>query len=93
MENINRDRLDKLICKAADNGVMSQEEVGFAELLVNRFRGDLDKKIIQKQILEGEIAQLKNNEIIITEIIKNLVAAADREKTRLANEKELRKSN
>lgn len=89
-DNADRNKLNNLIDKAESNDVMSQDEIGFVEILVNRFRSDLDAKLNKIQRLEGEINQLRNNEKIITELIKNLVAAADREKTRLKAEKELR---
>jgi len=91
-DEADRNRLNNLIHKAEVNGVMSQEEVGFAVLLVERFRSDLDAKLNKIQRLEGEISQLRSNEKIITEIIKNLVSAADREKARLQAEKELRQA-
>lgn len=91
-DNANRIKLDNLMHKAEVNDVMSQEEVGFAILLVERFRADLDNKLDRIKTLEGEINQLRNNEKVITEIIKNLVSAADRETARLKAEQELRQA-
>lgn len=89
-DTADRDRLNNLISKAGNSEVMSQEEVGFVVMLVERFRSDLDTKINQLQTLKGEINQLRANERIIMDIVKNLVSAADREASRLKAEKELR---
>jgi len=91
-DNADRIRLNNLITKAETNDVMSQEEVGFVEILVSKFRSDLDAKLNKIQRLEGEISQLRSNEKVITDIIKNLVSAAAREKARLKAEKELRQA-
>ena len=91
-DEANRAKLDNLMTKATTNDAMSHEEVGFAVLLVERFRADLDAKLDKIKVIEGEINQLRTNERIITEIVKNLVAAADRETERLRAEKELRQT-
>jgi len=89
-DTANRDRLDNLINKAGNKEVMSQEEVGFVVMLVERFRSDLDTKTDQLLTLKGEINQLRANERVIMDIVKNLVSAADREANRLKAEKALR---
>ena len=68
--------------------VISKEEAGFIVSLVDRFRNDIEKKIKQHHILQGEIAQLKINEQIIIDLIQNMVAAAERD---IARQETMRK--
>ena len=77
-----RNKLRQVVFNAQDKEIMSKEEVGFVVTLVDRFRLDIEKKIKQLHILQGEIAQLKINEQIIVELIENMVLAAERDITR-----------
>lgn len=73
-----RNRLRQVIMAAEKKKVVSQEEIGFIVTLVERFRADLDKKVRQMSVLQGEIAQLKYNEQVIMTLIENMISAAER---------------
>jgi hypothetical protein len=74
-----RNKLRSVVMNAEDRKVMTKEEAGFVVSLVERFRTDIEKKVKQLHILQGEIAQLKINEQIIVELIENMIAAAERD--------------
>ena len=59
--------------------IITKEEAGFVISLIERFRLDIEKKVKQLHMLQGEIGQLKNNEQIIVNLIENMVAAAERD--------------
>jgi hypothetical protein len=77
-----RNKLRQVMAKAEQNNVVTKEEAGFVITLVNRFRADIDKKIKQLHMLEGQISQLKTNEQIIINLIENMIAAAERAQAR-----------
>lgn len=77
-----RNRLRQVVLSAEDRELITKEEVGFVVALAERFRNDIEKKVKQLHVLQGEIAQLKVNEQIIVEIIENMVAAAERDLAR-----------
>lgn len=77
-----RNRLRQVVLNAEDREIITKEEVGFVVALAERFRNDIEKKVKQLHVLQGEIAQLKVNEQIIVEIIENMVAAAERDLAR-----------
>jgi len=77
-----RNRLRQVIMAAEKKNIVSQEEIGFIVTLVERFRADLDVKMRQLSVLQGEIAQLKFNERIIMDLIENMIAAAERAQSR-----------
>lgn len=77
-----RNKLRNVVMNAEDREVISKEEVGFIVSLVERFRGDIEKKIKQLHTLQGEIAQLKSNEAVIVDLIENMVLAAERDLAR-----------
>ena len=77
-----RNKLRSVIMKATDKKVIGKEEAGFVVTLVERFREDIEKKVRQLHIIQGEIAQLKTNEQVIMNIIEHLMAAAERDKAR-----------
>ncbi len=77
-ERAERNRLRQVIMAAEKKKVVSQEEIGFIVTLVERFRVDLDTKMRQMSILQGEIAQLKYNEQVIMTLIENMISAAER---------------
>lgn len=77
-----RHKLRQIVTKAEQENVVTKEEAGFIITLVNRFRVDIEKKIKQLHMLEGQISQLKINEQIIMHLIENMIAAADRAKAR-----------
>jgi hypothetical protein len=74
-----RNKLRQVVMNAEDREIMTKEEAGFVVSLVERFRNDIEKKVKQLHILQGEIAQLKINEQIIVDLIENMVAAAERD--------------
>ncbi len=77
-----RNKLRQIVMKAERNNVVTKEEAGFVTTLVNRFRIDIEKKIKQLHMLEGQISQLKVNEQIIIHLIENMIAAAERAQAR-----------
>jgi len=77
-----RNKLRQVIMTAEGKEVMTRDEAGFIINLVERFRGDIDKKIKQLHVLQGEINQLKTNEQIIINLIDSLIAAAERDAAR-----------
>lgn len=83
-----RNKLRSVVMTAEDSRIISKEEAGFIVSLVERFRSDIEKKVKQHNILQGEIAQLKINEQIIIDLIQNMVAAAERD---IARQETMRK--
>lgn len=77
-----RNKLRQIVMNAEDREIITKEEAGFVVSLVERFRSDIEKKIKQLHVIQGEIAQLKNNELIILDLIENMVAAAERDLAR-----------
>lgn len=77
-----RNKLRHVVMNAEDREIITKEEAGFVVSLVERFRSDIEKKIKQLHVLQGELAQLKSNEQIILELVQNMVAAAERDLAR-----------
>ena len=77
-------RLRNIVDRAAREKIITKEEVGFIVTLIERFRADIDKKIKQLHVLQGEIAQLRSNEQIIVNLIESMIAAAERQLARQA---------
>jgi hypothetical protein len=82
--------LRKVIMDAGNKDVITREEVGFVVSLVEKFRLDIEKKVKQLHLLEGEIAQLKKNEQIIIDLIQHMMAAAERDFARQETTKKLK---
>lgn len=87
-----RNKLRHVVIKAEQEKVISKGEVGFVVTLVERFRGDIEKKLKQLTQLQGEIAQLKANEVIIISIVENLIKAKERDIARQETAKKLREA-
>lgn len=77
-----RNKLRGVVMNAEDREVITKEEAGFIVTLVERFRGDIERKVKQLHALQGELAQLKANEQIIMELVQNMVNAAERDLAR-----------
>lgn len=77
-----RNKLRQVIFTAEDREAITKEEAGFIVSLVERFRSDIEKKIKQLHVLQGEIAQLRANEQIIVDLIENTILAAERDLAR-----------
>lgn len=77
-----RNKLRNVVDKAAKKKVLTKEEIGFIVILIERFRSDIERKIKQLHLLQGEIAQLRNNEQIIMNLVENMIAAAERQMAR-----------
>jgi len=75
-------KLRSILFKAEEKKLVSKEEVGFITALVKRYRADVDRKVKQLYVMQGEIAQLKNNELMIVKMLENVIAAADRDEAR-----------
>lgn len=75
-------KLRGILFKAEEKKLVSKEEVGFITALAKRYRADTDRKIKQLYVMQGEIAQLKNNELMIVNMLENVIAAADRDEAR-----------
>jgi len=87
-----RNRLRHTVIKAENKKVIGKEEVGFIVTLVDRFRTDIEKKVKQLHVIQGEIAQLKSNEQVIINLVQNLINAAERDKARQETAQKLRES-
>ena len=83
-------KLRSILFKAEEKKLVSKEEVGFITALVNRYRADVERKIKQLYTLQGEIAQLKNNELMIINMLENVIAAAERDEARQETMKRIR---
>ena len=83
-----RNKLRSVVMTAEDRKVISKEEVGFIVALVERFRSDIEKKVKQLNVLQGEIAQLKINEQVIIDLVENMISAAERD---IARQETMRK--
>ena len=90
---IDRNKLRKIIMDAEDNKVITKEEAGFIVSLAKKFRNDIEEKIKQLHVLQGEISQLKLNEKTIIDLIQNMVAAAERDLVRQETMKKLKAAN
>lgn len=77
-----RNKLRKTLMKAEDKEIITREEVGFVVTLVERFRVDIDKKVKQMNVIQGELSQLHTNETIIMNLIDSMVKAAERDAAR-----------
>ena len=77
-----RNKLRQVIFTANEKDAVTKEEAGFVLALVERFRSDIEKKIKQLHVLQGEIAQLRSNEQIIVELVENMISAAERDLAR-----------
>jgi hypothetical protein len=83
-DRVDRNKLRNVVDNAAKRKIITKEEVGFIVTLIERFRADIENKIRQVHMLQGEIAQLKNNEQIIVNLIESMIAAAERQIARQA---------
>lgn len=87
-----RNKLRQIVGLAEQNEVMTKEEAGFVISLIEKFRVDIEKKVREALILEGQIAQLKNNEQIIVQLIESMIAAAERDAARRATMEKLKEA-
>lgn len=85
-----RNKLRNIVDSAAKRQIITKEEVGFIVTLIERFRADIEKKVRQVHVLQGEIAQLKNNEQIIINLVESMIAAAERQIARQATMEKLK---
>ena len=74
-----RNKLRSIIFNAEDRETISKDEAGFVIALVEKFRSEIERKVKQMHIIQGEINQLKMNEKVIMGLIENMVAAAERD--------------
>ena len=82
--------VDDKIKDALDRGVVGNEEFGFVNSLIKRFKADISRKEkIVNQTL-GEINQLRLNLDIIKEMAINMIAAQDRAEARIETAAKLR---
>jgi len=83
-------KLRSILFKAEEKKLVSKEEIGFITALVNRYRSDMERKVKQLYTIQGEIAQLKNNELMIVNMLENVIAAAERDEARQETMKRIR---
>jgi deoxyribodipyrimidine photolyase len=83
-------KLRSILFRAEEKKLVSKEEIGFITALVNRYRSDLERKVKQLYTIQGEMAQLKNNELMIVNMLENVIAAADRDEARQETMKRIR---
>ena len=81
-ERDERNKLRSVVVNAQNKEAITREEAGFVIMLIERFRADIDKKIKEMHVMQGQINQLKNNEQIIIQLIENITAAAERDLAR-----------
>jgi len=74
-----RNKLRQVIFNAEDREVMTKEEAGFVVTLTEKFRSEIERKVKQMHIIQGEINQLKMNEKVIMGLIENIIAASERD--------------
>lgn len=77
-----RNKLRSVINKATSDKIITREEAGFVVTLAEKFRSEIDRKIKHLHMLQGEIAQLQSNEMIIIQLVESMVGAAVRDKAR-----------
>lgn len=82
LDRTGRNILRNVVMKAEDDEVITQEEAGFVITLTEKFRSEIEKKIKQIHVLQGEINQLRSNENTIISLINNMIAAQERNKAR-----------
>ena len=85
-----RNKLREVVNKAVDKKTITKEDAGFVVVLAERFRADIDRKVKQMHMVQGEINQLQTNEQIIIDLIGNMLAAADRDEARIKTAAKLR---
>ena len=81
-ERDERNKLRSVVINAQNKEAITREEAGFVIMLIERFRADIDKKIKEMHVMQGQINQLKNNEQVIIQLIENITAAAERDLAR-----------
>ena len=81
-ERDERNKLRSVVTNAQNREAITREEAGFVIMLIERFRADIDKKIKEMHVMQGQINQLKNNEQVIIQLIENITAAAERDLAR-----------
>jgi len=81
-ERDERNKLRSVVTNAQTKEAITREEAGFVIMLIERFRADIDKKIKEMHVMQGQINQLKNNEQVIIQLIENITAAAERDLAR-----------
>lgn len=82
MSRTDGNKLRGVVQRAQDTQVISADEAGFAVMLAEKFRADIERKTRTLLSLQGEITQLRANEKIIMELIQNLISANERAKER-----------
>lgn len=82
LDRSSRNMLRSVVIKAEEEKVITQEEAGLVITLTEKFRSDIERKIKQMHVLQGEINQLKSNESSIISLINNMIAAQERNKAR-----------
>lgn len=87
-----RNRLRSIVVKATSDKVITKEEAGFIVTLTERFRNDIERKVKELHILQGEIAQLKTNEKIMIDVVQSLIKAAERDRARQETAAKLREA-
>jgi len=87
-----RNTLRQAVMKAEERKVISRDEAGFIITLVERFRSDIEKKIKQTNILQGELSQLRANESVIVGLIDSMVKAAERDLARQETMQKIREA-
>ena len=77
-----RNKLRSVVQTAIKQELVSKEEMGFVVTLTEKFRSEIERKVKQAHMIQGEIAQLQQNEQMIIQLIENLIGAAARDKAR-----------
>jgi len=77
-----RNKLRSVVQTALRQKLVSKQEMGFVVSLTEKFRSEIEKKVRQAHMIQGEIAQLQNNEQIIIQLVENMIGAAARDKAR-----------
>jgi len=91
-----RNKLRSVVQTALRQNLVSKEEMGFVVALTEKFRLEIERKVKQAHMIQGEISQLQQNEQMIINLVENMIGAAARDKARkktLAKLKEGRENN
>jgi len=77
-----RNKLRSVVQTALRQNLVSKEEMGFVVALTEKFRLEIERKVKQAHMIQGEISQLQQNEQMIINLVENMIGAAARDKAR-----------
>jgi len=81
-DKVLRDTLRQVLDSASKAGYLTDAEAGFTNKLFKKIDSEIERKVTDKNRLEGQIHQLKLTKSLIINMVKDSVAAAERAKAR-----------